>query len=46
MGSYKSVAGAVLNRRMYYGAKFIVPDWGEIVDSGIGLSYKTASLNV
>jgi hypothetical protein len=25
-------------------AKFIVPEWGDIVDSGIGLSYRPASL--
>jgi hypothetical protein len=27
-------------------AKFLVPDWGEIVDSGIGLSYRQARLHV
>jgi hypothetical protein len=27
-------------------AKFIVPDWGNIVDSGLGLSYRPASLYV
>ncbi len=25
-------------------AKFLVPDWGDIVDYGIGLSYRPASL--
>jgi hypothetical protein len=25
-------------------AKFIVPDWGDIVDSGIGFSYRPAGL--
>jgi hypothetical protein len=27
-------------------AKFLVPDWGYIVDSGIGLSYRSASLYI
>jgi hypothetical protein len=26
-------------------AKFLVPDWGDIVDSGIGLSYWPAKLH-
>jgi hypothetical protein len=26
-------------------AKFFVPDWGEIVDSGIGLPYRPAKLH-
>jgi hypothetical protein len=26
-------------------AKFLVPDWGELVDSGIGLSYRSAGLH-
>jgi hypothetical protein len=26
-------------------AKFIVPDWGDKADSGIGLSYRTARLH-
>ncbi len=26
-------------------AKFIVPDWGDKVDSGIGLSYRPAGLH-
>jgi hypothetical protein len=25
--------------------KFLVPDWGDIIDSGIGLSYRTARLH-
>jgi len=25
-------------------AKFLVPDWGDIVNSGIGLSYRPANL--
>jgi hypothetical protein len=25
-------------------AKFLVPEWGDIVDSGIGMSYRPASL--
>jgi hypothetical protein len=27
------------------GAKFLVPDWGDKVDYGIGLSYRPASQN-
>jgi hypothetical protein len=27
-------------------SKFLGPYWGEIVDSGIGLSYRTARLNI
>ncbi len=26
-------------------AEFLVPDWGDIADSGIGLSYRTARLH-
>jgi hypothetical protein len=31
---------------LYPVAKFIVPDWGDKVDSGIGLSYRPAKLHM
>jgi hypothetical protein len=37
--------GSASSRKSWRGAKFLVPDWGDIVDSGIGLSYRPARLH-
>jgi hypothetical protein len=34
----------VLTLNSYFVAKFIVPEWGDKVESGIGLSYRPVSL--
>jgi hypothetical protein len=40
-----SKLSCVLQLEEYAVAKFIVPDWGDKVDSGIGLSYRPARLH-